>query len=65
MDNKSNMHVVDGRVPLSNMFGYATTIRTLTQGRASYSMEFFDYVEMSEDKMNDVLENQLGIYKTN
>ena len=65
MDNKNNMHIVDGRVPLSNMFGYATTIRTLTQGRASFSMEFFDYVEMTEEKMNDVLENQLGIYKIN
>lgn len=65
MDNKNNVHIVDGQVPLSNMFGYATTIRTLTQGRAGFSMEFFDYIEMSEEKMNDVLENQLGIYQIN
>jgi elongation factor G len=65
MDNKNNLHIIDGMVPLSNMFGYATTIRTLTQGRATYSMEFYDYSEMSEEKMNDVLQNQLGIYKMN
>ena len=63
MDNKNNIHIIDGLAPLSNMFGYATAIRTLTQGRATYSMEFFDYKEMTEEKMNDVLENQLGIYK--
>jgi elongation factor G len=47
------------------MFGYATTLRTLSQGRANYTMEFFDYIEMSDDKMKDVLKNQLGIYQIN
>ncbi|MCP4214348.1 MAG: elongation factor G, partial [bacterium] len=62
MDVKNNLHIIDGLVPLSNMFGYATTLRTLSQGRANYSMEFQDNVEMPEKKMNDVLTNQLGIY---
>jgi elongation factor G len=65
MDVKNNLHIVDGLVPLSTMFGYATALRTLTQGRANYSMEFEDYVEMSEKKMQDVLNNQLGIYTFN
>jgi len=65
MDTRNNLHIVDGLVPLSNMFGYATSIRTLSQGRANYTMEFFDYVEMSEEKMKDVLKNQLGIYQIN
>jgi elongation factor G len=65
MENKNNMHIIDGLVPLSNMFGYATAIRTLTQGRATYSMEFYDYIEMSEEKMTDVLQHQLGIYRYN
>jgi elongation factor G len=65
MDVKNNLHIIDGLVPLSNMFGYATAIRTLSQGRANYSMEFQDYVEMPEKKMNDVLTNQLGIYTLN
>jgi elongation factor G len=65
MDVKNNLHIVDGLAPLSKMFGYATTLRTLSQGRANYSMEFQDYVEMPEKKMNDVLSNQLGIYTFN
>jgi elongation factor G len=65
MDVKNNLHIIDGLVPLSTMFGYATAIRTLTQGRAGYSMEFQDYVQMSEKKMQDVLNNQLGIYTFN
>lgn len=65
MDVKNNLHIIDGLVPLSAMFGYATTIRTLSQGRANYSMEFQDYVEMPEKKMNEVLTNQLGIYTLN
>lgn len=65
MDNRNSLHIIDGLVPLSNMFGYATALRTLSQGRANYSMEFYDYIEMSEEKMNDVLKNQLGIYSYN
>lgn len=65
MDVKNNLHILDGLVPLSNMFGYATALRTLTQGRANYSLEFQDYIEMPEKKMQDVLTNQLGIYTFN
>ena len=65
MDLKNGLHVIDGQVPLSLMFGYATALRTLTQGRANYSLEFFKYSEMSEDKMNEVLKTQLGIYTCN
>lgn len=65
MDVKNNLHIIDGLVPLSSMFGYATAVRTLSQGRANYSMEFQDYVEMPEKKMNDVLTNQLGIFTLN
>ena len=65
MDVKNNLHIIDGLVPLSTMFGYATALRTLSQGRANYSMEFQDYIEMPEKKMNDVLTNQLGIYISN
>jgi len=65
MENKHTMHIIDGLVPMSNMFGYATTLRTLSQGRATYTMEFHDYIQMSDDKMKDVLRNQLGIYQIN
>ena len=65
MDLKNGLHVIDGQVPLSLMFGYATALRTLTQGRGNYSLEFLKYSEMTEDKMNEVLKTQLGIYTIN
>jgi elongation factor G len=65
MDIKNNLHVIDGFVPLADMFGYATALRTLTQGRGNYSMEFYDYEKMPEEKMNEVLKSQLGIYALN
>jgi elongation factor G len=39
MEPRGNVHVVKAMVPLAEMFGYATTVRSMTQGRASYSME--------------------------
>ncbi|MEN8155199.1 MAG: elongation factor G [Acidobacteriota bacterium] len=65
MDIKNGIHVVDGHVPLSSMFGYATTLRTLSQGRANYSMEFYKHKELTDKKMDSVLKNQLGIYTYN
>ena len=65
MDLKNGLHVIDGQVPLAHMFGYAKALRTLTQGRGNYSLEFLKYSEMTEDKMNEVLKTQLGIYTTN
>ncbi|WP_312814676.1 elongation factor G [Sedimentibacter sp.] len=41
--DRNGLKVVDAFVPLSEMFGYATTLRSMTQGRASYSMEFHHY----------------------
>ena len=38
-----NLKVVDSRVPLSEMFGYATSLRSLTEGRGTFSMEFDHY----------------------
>jgi elongation factor G len=40
-----NLKVIDSRVPLSEMFGYATNLRSFTQGRGTFSMEFADYEE--------------------
>ena len=46
MEPRGNIKVVKGTVPLSEMFGYATTLRSLSQGRASYSMEPSHYEEV-------------------
>ncbi len=44
--DRGNAKVVDAFVPLSEMFGYATTVRSMTQGRAAYTMEFDHYAEV-------------------
>jgi len=43
MEDRGNTKVVDSRIPLSEMFGYATKLRSMTQGRGSFTMEFFHY----------------------
>ena len=46
MEPRVNFQVITATVPLSEMFGYATTLRSLTQGRANYSMQFERYDEV-------------------
>ena len=46
MNQRSNVRVVDAQVPLSSMFGYATDLRSKTQGRATYTMQFSHYEEV-------------------
>jgi len=45
MDDTPGFKVIKAEVPLAEMFGYSTTLRSATQGRATYSMEFKHYVE--------------------
>jgi elongation factor G len=45
-DTRGNSQVINAKVPLSEMFGYATTVRSKTQGRATFSMQFGCYVEV-------------------
>jgi elongation factor G len=45
-DNRGTTTVVRAAVPLAEMFGYATDLRSMTQGRASYSMELSHYAEV-------------------
>jgi len=46
LTDRGTAKVVLAKVPLAEMFGYATTLRSLSQGRASYTMEFFRYSEV-------------------
>ncbi|MBU0897820.1 elongation factor G, partial [Patescibacteria group bacterium] len=49
MSDRVNIKVIKAKVPLSEMFGYATQLRSMSQGRASYSMEFSHYSEVSKN----------------
>ena len=52
---KSRIQVICADVPLSEMFGYVKTLRSLTQGRANYSMEFSHYNEVPTSVMEDLI----------
>ena len=52
---KSRIQVVHSDVPLSEMFGYVKVLRSLTQGRATYSMEFSHYNEVPTSVMEDLI----------
>jgi elongation factor G len=58
MTEKAKMKVVDGLVPLSEMFGYATSLRSLTQGRANSSMEFSHYAECPNNIAQKIIEGK-------
>jgi elongation factor G len=46
MDDNTSGKIITAEVPLSEMFGYATTVRSMSQGRATFTMEFGKYVEV-------------------
>ena len=56
MDMHAGLHSIDGLVPLSEMFGYATDLRSKTQGRGTYTMQFAHYEEVP----NSIAEKILG-----
>jgi elongation factor G len=49
MSDRHNLKVVDAKVPLSEMFGYVTNLRSMTEGRATYTMEFDHYERVPEN----------------
>lgn len=55
MEDRSNAKVIGAEVPLSEMFGYATTLRSMTQGRASYSMEFDHYRPVPKNVQEQII----------
>jgi len=57
---KANMQVIDAVVPLSEMFGYVTTLRTLSSGRASSVMEFSYYGKVEEKISNEIIARLTG-----
>ncbi len=60
MDDKGGAKVVNAKVPLSEMFGYITDLRTITSGRATSTMEFFDFVEAPRNISDEVIKKIKG-----
>ena len=60
-EGPSNSKIVNATVPLSEMFGYATALRSATQGRASYSMEFKQYSETPRAVATTIVEGRGGV----
>ncbi len=58
MGERINIRVIDAKVPLSEMFGYATKLRSMTQGRASFTMEFDKYEEVSKNIEQMIIEGK-------
>ena len=63
MGERGTVKTIRALVPLSEMFGYATTVRSLSQGRASYSMEFGHYAEVPGNVAKAIVEARAGIVK--
>jgi elongation factor G len=55
MESRGTMHVVRGHVPLAEMFGYVNDLRSMTSGRASYSMEFAHYDPVPKNIADEII----------
>ena len=60
MEQRGSSHVVSAQVPLSDMFGYATDLRSRTQGRATYTMQFDSYQEVPESVSREIVARVTG-----
>ncbi len=60
MEPIGEVQSIKARVPLAELFGYSSALRSLTQGRAGFSMQFHDYARIAENITRRLLE-QMGI----
>ena len=61
IEPKSNKDVLKAEVPLSEMFGYSTQLRSKTQGRASFTLTFKRYEQLTHNQAKEILQKR-GIY---
>lgn len=64
VDERGGAQVIKAKVPLSEMFGYVTSLRTITSGRATSTMEFSNYDEVPRNIADDVLAKVRGTVKS-
>jgi elongation factor G len=55
MEPRGGIQVITSRVPLSELFGYSTTLRSMTQGRGNYSMQFSSYEEVPKSDSDEII----------
>ncbi|MGE5382595.1 MAG: elongation factor G [Omnitrophica WOR_2 bacterium] len=55
IEHKNRYQIVKAHVPLAEMFGYVTSLRTITSGRGSSSMEFSNYAELPQSMIDDII----------
>jgi elongation factor G len=60
MEQRGSNHVIDAQVPLSEMFGYSTDLRSRTQGRATYTMQFDSYQQMPKAVQEEIVTRVRG-----
>jgi elongation factor G len=64
MENRAGAQVISARVPLATMFGYATKVRSITQGRANYSMQFAVYEPVPQNIFEELTARNSGETET-
>ena len=60
MEQRGSSQVINAQVPLSEMFGYATDLRSRTQGRATYTMQFDSYQQMPSNVQEEIVTRVRG-----
>jgi elongation factor G len=56
--DRVNLKVIDAKVPLSEMFGYVTSLRSLTEGRGTSTMEFDHYEEVPSNVAQEIVDGK-------
>jgi len=62
VESQAGAQVITGSVPLASMFGYATDLRSKTQGRGTYTMEFSHYAEVARSVAQEIVFRVMGRY---
>ncbi|MFQ5916949.1 MAG: elongation factor G, partial [Candidatus Binatia bacterium] len=61
MDSRPAAQVIESRIPLAKMFGYATDLRSMTQGRATHTMQFSHYEEVPASISEEISAKAVGL----
>jgi elongation factor G len=60
IETQDDTYIIHGLIPLAEAFGYATRLRSLTQGRATHSLEFYRYQQLSTDMQEQIMDKTRG-----